>query len=62
MLGGDLNLTLRSSEIWGSKATLDPLSSHFLSLFESVGLVDVAPLVAGPTWSNDRVEDEGISK
>ena len=52
VLGGDLNLTLHSSKIWGSKATLDPLSYHFISLFETAGLVDVAPLVTGPTWRN----------
>ena len=62
VLGGDLNLTLHSSEIWDSKATLDPLSDHFISLFETAGLVDVAPLVTGPTWRNRRVGDEGISK
>ena len=62
VLGGDLNLTLHSSEIWGTKASMDPLSSLFLSLFESVGLVDVTPLVAGPTWRNGRVGNEGISK
>ena len=49
VLGGDLNLTLYSSEIWGIKASLDPLSHHFLSLFNSVGLVDLAPQYAGPT-------------
>ena len=43
VLGGDLNLTLNSSEIWGQKATPDPLTQHFLSLFDSVGLVDLAP-------------------
>ena len=62
VIGGDLNLTLRSSEIWGAKASLDPLSNHFLTLFESVGLVDVAPLKSGPTWRNGRADSEGISK
>ena len=62
VLGGDLNLTLHSSEIWGAKATLDPLSNHFLSLFESVGLVDVAAPVLGHTWCNGRAGGEGISK
>ena len=49
ILGGDLNLTLYSSEIWGKKASIDPLSHHFISLFESVGLVDMAPQYVGPT-------------
>ena len=42
VLGGDLNLTLNSSEIWGQKASPDPLTHHFLSLFKSVALVDLA--------------------
>ena len=62
ILGGDLNLTLHSSEIWGHKTSPDPLSSHFLSLFDSLGLTDLAPLCAGPTWRNGCVGVEGISK
>ena len=62
VLGGDLNLVFYSSEIWGKKASPDPLSSHFRSLFNSVGLVDIAPSVAGPTWRNGRSGNEGISK
>ena len=62
VLGGDLNLTLHSSEIWGTKATLDPLCDHFLTLFESASLVDVAPPLSGPTCHNGRAGDKGISK
>ena len=29
ILAGDLNLTLNASEIWGSRAQLDPLGSFF---------------------------------
>ena len=52
VLGGDLNLILKTSEIWGQKASPNPLSSHFQLLFDSVGLVDIAPPNAGPTWRN----------
>ena len=62
VLGGDLNLTLYSSEIWGKKASPDPLTQHFLSLFYSVGLVDLVPQYVGPTWRNGRVGEEGVSK
>ena len=62
MLAGDLNLTLHPSEIWGSKASLDRHSEHFLALFESAGLVDVAPPSIGPTWHNGRAGEEGICK
>ena len=62
VLAGDLNLTLHPSDIWGSKASLDHHSEHFLALFESVGLVDVAPPSIGPTWRNGRAGEEGICK
>ena len=62
ILGGDLNLTLNSSEIWGKKASPDPLTHLFSTLFDSLGLMDIAPLCSGPTWRNGRAGDEGISK
>ena len=62
IMGGDLNLTMHSSKIWGKKVVLDPLSSFFKQLFDSMGLIDTAPTIAGPTWRNSRVGDEGISK
>ena len=49
ILGGYLNLTLNALETWGTKAVLDPLASHFKLMFNSVDLVDVAPLDVGPT-------------
>ena len=52
ILGGDLNLTLKASETWGNKDVIDPLFSHFHHFFESLGLVDIAPPSAGPTWRN----------
>ena len=62
ILGGDLNLTLNSSEIWGTKSCSDPLSSYFKGLFDSLELLDIAPPCAGPTWRNGRADSEGISK
>ena len=62
ILAGDLNLTLNGSEIWGSKAQIDPLGPFFTKLFSDHQLADVAPLCAGPTWRNGRLGDEGISK
>ena len=62
ILGGDLNLTMNASEIWGTMAILDPLASFFKHLFYSVGLIDVAPSIAGPKWRNGRVGDHGISE
>ena len=62
ILVGDLNLTLNASEIWGTKAHLDPLGPFFSKLFSDHLLVDVAPSCAGPTWRNGRIGEEGISK
>jgi hypothetical protein len=44
IIGGDLNLTINSSDVWSDHARLDPLSNYFLNMFTSVGLVDV------PIW------------
>ena len=52
ILGGDLNLTMNVFDIWGKRAVLDPLLSHFKLLFDSVGLTDIALLCTGPTWRN----------
>ena len=49
IMGGDLNLTMHSSEIWGKKVVLDTLSSFFKQLFDSMGLIDTAPTIVGPT-------------
>ena len=49
ILAGDLNLTLNTSEIWGSRAQPDPLGPFFSKLFSDHHLVDVAPSCAGPT-------------
>ena len=62
ILTGDLNLTLNVSEIWGTKAQLDPLGPYFSKLFSDLLLVDVASSCVGPTWRNGRIGEEGISK
>ena len=49
ILGGDLNLTMNSSENWGKRVVLDPLSSFFKHLFDSVGFIDTASTIAIPT-------------
>ena len=62
ILAGDLNLTLNASEIWGTKAQLDPSGRFFSEPFSDHQLVDVAPSCAGPTWRNGRIGEEGIFK
>ena len=53
---------MSSYEIWGKRVVLDPLSSFFKHLFDSMGLIDTAPSIAGPTWRNGRVGNDGINK
>ena len=50
ILGGDLNLILNSSEVWGHNPMPDPLSGYFLALFDSLDLRDLASSSTGPTW------------
>ena len=62
IMGGDLNFTMNTSEIWGTRVVIDPLATYFKHLFGSVGLLDIAPSLAGPTWRNGRVGEHGINK
>jgi hypothetical protein len=62
IIGGDLNLTLSSREIWGDHARIDPLADFFSSMFTSAGLVDILPCHISPTWRNGRSGSDGISK
>lgn len=62
ILAGDLNFTLDPSEIWGTKATEDPLSAFFKGMMDANALIDAIPDTMAPTWKNGRIGGEGISK
>eukprot|EP01018_Ginkgo_biloba_P032610 Gb_14068 [translate_table: standard] len=62
IIAGHLNLTLHRGEIWGSSATQDRLADFFLDKFESVGWVDVEPIKVKPTWTNNTLGEDGVSK
>ena len=62
ILGGDLNFFVGFSEIWGVKAKVDNLSDFFIRQLDGFGLVDIAPSILLPTWSNRRVGCENICK
>ena len=62
ILGGDLNLTMSSSKVWGKNNRADSLGPYFRHMFEQKGLVDVAPIKIIPTWRNKRSGDQGVSK
>lgn len=58
---GDLNLTTKASEIWGSTRCY-PMDSFFRELFHRVNLIDILPLKIVLTWKNDEMGDAQISK
>jgi len=62
IVGGDLNLTLGQSELWGGKSLEDSLSGYFKQLFIRTNLVDISLANLAPTWRNGRTGDENIAK
>ena len=57
-----MNFSLGYSEIWGVKSRADVLTDFFINHLEGLGLVDIAPVVTLPTWSNRRVGPRSICK
>jgi exonuclease III len=62
ILGGDLNFTTSSREVWGAKARVDPLQLFFSHLVQNEGLVDVEPIKILLTWRNGRKGQDYIAK
>ena len=62
LLVDDLNFTISSCEVWGSKYKNDPLGSYFSQLITSNNLVDLSMNNLGPSWRNGRIGDVGISE
>ena len=62
ILGGDLNLFLGLTEIWGDKARRDCLYDFFGKLLDDHGFVDIMPSVILPNWNNRSVGNENIRK
>ena len=61
LMAWDLKFTLSSSEIWGTRARPDPLSSYFYQLITRNNLVDLNMCAPILTWSsNGRVGDDGV--
>jgi hypothetical protein len=59
---GDLNFTTNIGEIWGSSASMDPLTNYFTMLLQNHNLVDLPPAAIVPTWRNGRTGLDVISK
>jgi hypothetical protein len=62
ILGGDLNLSLGVSEVWGPRAKYDPLSDLFKHIIEEKGLSDLDPIKLMPTWRNKRTGEDRVMK
>jgi hypothetical protein len=61
-LGGDLNFSLGFSEVWGTHARADPLTSFFTQKLVECNLLDLEPIKLKPTWRNNRVGDASVAK
>jgi hypothetical protein len=62
ILAGDLNLITSPKEIWGEKASIDPLLSFINHIFYKNALIDMKPAELLPTWRNGRLGSAGIAK
>ena len=62
IIGGDLNLTLSTNEIWGKNMRVDALGPFFSYIFEQKGLIDMAPTKLFPTRRNNRGGEQAVSK
>ena len=52
IIGGDLNFTIATHEIWGPNARVDPLAAFFQNLLQSLKLVDLDPYKPKSSWIN----------
>ena len=62
LLAEDLNFTIYSSDVWGSKARTDPLALYFTQLISCNKLVDLSMNLAGLTWRNGHSGEACICK
>lgn len=62
IIGGNLNLTISSCEVWGVNSRLESLASFFNDLFSSSGPIDVHCSPQVPTQRNGREGDARVSK
>jgi hypothetical protein len=62
ILGGDLNFSLGATKVWGPRERYDPLSDFFRNILEDKGLIDIEPIKLTPTWKNNIIGEDIISK
>jgi hypothetical protein len=59
IVGGDLNFTISSQDMWGNSSRIDLLAYYFLNIIQAIGLVYIQPNQMTPTWRNKRVGTTG---
>ena len=62
IMGGDFNLSLGASEVWGPRAAPDILANFFIQSFARKDLLDILPAKIVPTWRNKRAGDQRVAK
>jgi hypothetical protein len=62
IVGRDLNFTMNRMEVWGNLSRVDRLVEFLIHQIERVGLVDVKLISLMPTWKNNRISSDGVSK
>ena len=62
ILAMDLNLTMLSYEVWGFKASFNPLFDNFIQLFDGSNPLDVLPTKIFPTYMNGKKGNASIGK
>ena len=55
IIGGDLNFTIVTHEIWVPNVRVDPLVDFFQNLLQSLKLVDLDPQNPKSSWTNKRI-------
>ena len=61
-MGGNLNFSLESANIWGPRAIPDPLVDFFKTHLIQRDLIELDPIKLNPTWRNKGVGEDKIAK
>jgi hypothetical protein len=62
IVGGYLIFSLGTTEVWGPRARVDPLTDLFQHFISELGLSYLAPIKLSTTWRNKRHGEDRIVK
>ena len=60
-MSGDFNIILDSDEAWGANHS-GFIDDYFINLFASKNLIDIKPPKLVPTWRNERLGQNAITR